>query len=147
MQFVSKGSPADGVLNVGDVIVGAGGKSLADSPDPRRVLGNAITAAETPDGKGRLTLEVERDGEAADVLVRIRALGEYSETWPFKCAKSKKILDRACKLLARGQYPDGHLQGELGMATSWGGLLLLAGGDPKYLDAARRAAYSLAEQP
>ena len=147
VQFISKGSPADGVLHVGDVIVGAGGKSLADWPDPRRVLGNAITAAEEPEGKGRLTLSVERDGEAEDVLVRIRALGKYSETWPFKCAKSKKILDQACKLLARGQYPDGHLQGELGMATSWGGLLLLASGDPKYLDAARRAAYSLAEQP
>jgi len=42
---VAKGSPADGVLNVGDVILGVGGKPF--SYDPRTEFGKALTSAET----------------------------------------------------------------------------------------------------
>jgi hypothetical protein len=41
---VAKGSPADGVLNVGDVILGVGGKPF--SYDPRTEFGMALTSAE-----------------------------------------------------------------------------------------------------
>ena len=41
---VEKGSPAEGVLAVGDVILGVGGKAF--SHDPRTELGKALTLAE-----------------------------------------------------------------------------------------------------
>ena len=41
---VDKGSPADGLLTVGDVILGVGGKPF--SYDPRTELGKALTLAE-----------------------------------------------------------------------------------------------------
>ncbi len=53
---VEKGSPADGILAVGDVILGVGGKPF--SYDPRTELGRALTIAETEAGSrpGRLQL-------------------------------------------------------------------------------------------
>ena len=42
---VEQGSPADGVLEVGDVIVGAGGQPF--SYDPRTEMGKALTLAES----------------------------------------------------------------------------------------------------
>lgn len=51
---VEKNSPADGVLSVGDVILGVGGKAF--SYDPRTELGKAITTAESETGGGRLVL-------------------------------------------------------------------------------------------
>ena len=53
-------SPADGVLAVGDVLLGAAGRPF--STDPRAELGRAITAAETEAGGGRLVLTRWRDG-------------------------------------------------------------------------------------
>jgi hypothetical protein len=50
---VEKGSPADGKLEVGDVILGVGGKPF--SYDPRTEFGKALTAAEAADGKLSLT--------------------------------------------------------------------------------------------
>jgi hypothetical protein len=146
VALVAKGSPAFGVLRPGDVIVGANGRAFREGTDPRMILGGAITASETSAEGGRLTLTVEREGRTVAVHVRLRVTGSYSPTWPFDCAKSERILERACAHLAAAQYPDGHLQGELGMATSWAGLLFLASGEARYLDNARRAAYWLTGQ-
>lgn len=140
---VPPGSPGAGRLRVGDVLVGAGGKALADDEDPRRVLGEAITAAETPAGAGKLHLAVLRAGKRKRLTVPIRVMGRYSDTWPHDCAKSRKILEEACAYLAREQFPDGHVEGEGIMATAWSALLWLAADDVKYLDNARRAVYFL----
>ena len=51
---VEPGSPADGVLAVGDVLLGAGGTAFAR--DPRTELGMAIRAAESTAGEGALRL-------------------------------------------------------------------------------------------
>jgi len=138
--------PAAGVLRVGDVLVGANGKAFAQGEDPRVALGDAITASETPAAGGKLRLTVERGGQRMQLTVPLRVLPPYGPNWPFDCPKSARILDEACAHVARAQYPDGHYPGELGMATAWNGLLLLASGEAKYLDNARRAAYWLTEQ-
>lgn len=54
VTVVDKDSPADGVLAVGDVLLGAGGKAF--SFGPCRELGRAITPAETEAGGGKLAL-------------------------------------------------------------------------------------------
>ncbi|MFM7867127.1 MAG: DUF6288 domain-containing protein, partial [Planctomycetaceae bacterium] len=48
---VAPASPADGIITVGDVILGVGGEQF--SYDPRTEFGRAVTAAETADGGGR----------------------------------------------------------------------------------------------
>jgi len=143
---IVKGAPADGILQEGDVILGANGTRFEEDQDPRVILGNAITESETTERKGRLTLLVQRNGAERTAHVPLRVMGSYSPTWPFDCAKSARVLKEACARLAAMQYPDGHLQGELGMATTWAGLLFLASGDAQHLDNARRAAYWLTEQ-
>jgi len=140
---VPTGSPAEGRLQTGDVIVGAGGEPLAGAEDPRRVLGEAITAAETKAGGGRLRLKLLRQGRPREVTVPIRVMGRYSDTWPYDCEKSKTILREACARLARQQFPDGHVVGQGAMATAWSALLWLAADDADYLDNARRAVYDL----
>ena len=52
---VDKGSPADGLLAVGDVILGVGGKPF--SYDPRTELGKALTVAESEAGGGNLVAD------------------------------------------------------------------------------------------
>ena len=55
---VAKGSPADGILEEGDVILGAGKTPFAY--DPRTEMGKALTAAETKEGKGELSLLIHQ---------------------------------------------------------------------------------------
>ena len=51
---IAEGSPADGVLEVGDVILGVGGKPFAY--DPRTEFGKALTFSESEAGGGKLPL-------------------------------------------------------------------------------------------
>jgi len=57
---VAKGSPADGILAVGDVILGVAGKPF--SHDPRSEFGTALTIAESEAGGGKLALTRWRAG-------------------------------------------------------------------------------------
>ncbi len=85
---VDKGSPADSVLAVGDVLLGAGGKAV--SFDPRTELGRAITAAETEAGGGKLALTRWRAGKSEEVVGKLPVMGGFSATAPFACPKSKR---------------------------------------------------------
>lgn len=143
---VAPGSPADGLLVPGDVILGANGAAFVEDEDSRMILGNAIGRSETKAKGGRLTLQIERRGRKISVDVKLRVVGPYGANWPFDCAKSRQILADACAYLAAGQFPNGYVEGEVGMATAWSGLLFLASGDVKYLDNARRAAYYLVDE-
>ena len=62
---VEKGSPADGILDSGDVILGVGGHPFDD--DARIRFANAITAAETEKGGGVLRLIRWRAGQSTNV--------------------------------------------------------------------------------
>ena len=96
---VEKGSPADGVLAVGDVILGVGGKPF--SFDPRTEIGKALTLAESEAGNGNLSLTRLRAGNSTEVVLKLPVLGTYSATAPYDCPKSKRILERGCRDLAK----------------------------------------------
>ncbi len=64
---VDKGSPADGVLEVGDVVLGVGGKLFTD--DARKSFGRAITEAEKAENGGILRLIRWRDGNSSAVRI------------------------------------------------------------------------------
>ena len=133
---VEKGSPAEGILAVGDVILGVSGKSF--SYDPRTEIGKAITTAESDAGGGKLTLTRWRAGKSEEVVVTLPVLGAYSITAPFNCSKSKRILEQGCKALAGKVSKSSHKDDPI--VRSFNALALLASGDPAYLPLVKKEA-------
>lgn len=131
---VDKGSPAEGILAVGDVILGTGGKPF--SHDPRTELGKALTAAEA--GPGGLALTRWRAGKTEEVIVKLPVLGSYSATAPYDCPKSKRILEQGCKALAEVIAAPNYRANPV--SRSLNALALLASGDPAYLPLVKREA-------
>ena len=124
VTHVGAKSPADGVMQVEDIILGVGGKLFQD--DARKSIALAIQDAEKPDSKGALKLTRWRGGKTEEVEVKLRVMGTYAETAPYNCPKSKLIFEEACKALE--QEP---LKEDLWGAVN--GLALLASGKPEYL--------------
>ncbi len=135
---VEKGSPADGVLEVGDVILGVDGKPF--SYDPRTEMGKALTLAESEAGQGKLSLTRSREGSSAEVVVKLPVLGSYGATAPFDCPKSKLILERGCKDLAKRMAEPSHAKRQDPIPRSLNALALLASGDPSYLPLIKKEA-------
>ena len=119
---VDAGSPADGVLAAGDVILGIGETPFG--ADPRKALGRAITEAETEAAKGVLKLLRWRGGTREVVSLRLKVMGTFSATAPYDCAKSRRIEDDALRYLAtRKQWSRFSLEA----------LAFLASGKPEYV--------------
>lgn len=105
---IDQDGPADGKLQVGDVIIGVGKKVFAY--DARKALAAAINEAEKEKNKGELTLLVRRPstdstssrkatGEEVEVVVTLPVMGTYSPTAPFDCEKTDKIIDNAVEYM------------------------------------------------
>lgn len=131
---VAKGSPADGILAVGDVILGVGGKPF--SHDPRTEFGKALTAAEA--GAGGLTLTRWRDGASSEVVVKLPVLGNYSATAPYDCPKSRRILEQGCEALADRMEDPAYAKRQNPITRSLNALALLASGNRDYLPRVRK---------
>lgn len=124
VTHVGAKSPADGVMKVDDVILGAGGKLFTD--DARKSIAAAIQQAETESSKGILKLTCWRAGKIAEVQLKLNVMGTYSATAPYDCPKSKRIFEGACKALEQERL-------EENWRGSISGLALLASGKPEYL--------------
>lgn len=124
---VEKGSPADGLVNVGDVITGVGGAMFNDNT--RKLLADAIDEAETEKAKGILTLELS-DGKKIDLPLKV--LGGYSGTAPADCPKSDAIITRTADHLAASKQFGRMEVGLLG---------LMATGEPKYIEVVKAAVH------
>ena len=133
---VDKGSPADGVLQVGDVLLGVGGQRF--SYDPRVEFGKAITVAETAAGGGKLSLTRWRAGKTEEVTLKLPVLGSYSATAPYNCPKSQRILEQGCKALAEKVAKPAHPEDPI--VRSLNALALLASGHPAYLPLVKQEA-------
>ena len=131
---LAPGSPADGILAVGDVILGVGTEPFAH--DPRTELGRALTTAESEAGKGRLSLLRWRAGETKTVTVTLPVLGSYSATAPYDCPKSQRILEQGCAALARRMAEASYRPNPIPRCLN--ALALLASGDREYLPLVRR---------
>ncbi len=128
---VETGSPADGILGEGDVILGVVGEKF--SYDPRTELGKAIGQAEAAGGE--LALIRWRKGKTDTVVIPLEVLGAYAPTAPFDCPKSRLIFEKGCKAIAR-QMSENPEQGN-GIVRSLNALALLASGNPEYLPLVR----------
>ena len=131
VTHVGAKSPADGVMKVDDVILGAGGKLF--SHDARKSFGKAIGEAEKTENKGILTLTRWRAGKTEQVQLKLRVTGTYSDTAPYKCPKSRRIFEEACKVLEKEPLPE-NWHGAIS------GLALLATGKAEYLPRVREFA-------
>ena len=145
VTMVDKGSPADGIIAVGDVILGVGGKEF--SYDPRTEFGKALTVAESEAGGGKLSLIRWRPigdaqgkaGKTETVVVKLPVLGTYSATAPYDCPKSKRILELGCAALAKRIAQPNYRENAI--TRSLNALALLASGDPQYLPLVRKEAH------
>ena len=96
---VAAGSPADGVLAKGDVILGLAGKPFA--ADARIRFARALTEAEKNENRGLLKLIRWRAGKTDNVVVKLAVMGDYSPTAPYNCPKSKRIFEQGCRTIAK----------------------------------------------
>ena len=118
VKYVWSGSPADGKIQVGDVIIGANGSAFVtphttgswgwDSSikygydGPWRDMAVAIENSEA--GSGALTLSIQ--GES-DVVLNLDPIGGFSATFPYNCPKSDQIVNEALAYLALQQEGNG----------------------------------------
>ncbi len=135
---VDAGSPADGMIAVGDVILGVGGKPF--SFDPRTEFGRAITAAESGSGAGRLVLTRWRAGNTEDVTLSLPVLGSFSTTAPYDCPKSQRILQQGLKSLGAHMTQENYAEQTDPIPRCLNALALLAGGEAADLPLVQREA-------
>ena len=135
---VEKGSPADGKIAVGDVLLGAGGKAFTF--DPRTELGRAVTAAETEAGGGKLALTCWRAGKSEKVVLKLPVMGSFSATAPYDCPKSKRVLEQGIQALAAKIAGPEYANITDGIPRSLNALALLASGDAAHLPLVKREA-------
>lgn len=126
---VAEGSPAAGVVQVGDVILGVAGKAF--SYDPRTEFGKALTIAESEAGAGKLNITRWREGQTEEIVITLPVLGTYSATAPYDCPKSKRIVELSGKALATSLEKKGGNGDPIVRALN--GLGLLATGNPEFL--------------
>ena len=151
---VDQGSPADGILTVGDVILGINNQPF--SRDARYAFSDAITAAEASDGK--LPLLRWRGGKTESVTLQLAPLGSYTDTAPFNCPKSQSILHSGSQSIAaqmQRSYPNIKTASwqNTNTRTSYGegvitdmanSLALLASGKPEYSELVQKFAHAYA---
>jgi len=128
VREVRPGSPAAGILRVGDVIYSANGKMLGD--DEEMTMSAAITASEAEDGK--LLLGVHRDGKNLDVELKLKVMGRYSATSPWNCLKSERIVRDLEQVLVQKGAPGGFLDTDA--------MFLLGAGSPEHQWLVRKTA-------
>ncbi len=135
VTHVGAKSPADGVMRVGDVIVGVDAKPFDN--DARKLIAAAIQRAETNEAQGDLNLLVWREGKTQDIRLKLRVMGEYDPQNPLASAKARLIFDEACQALANE-----------GIADDWAGpvsgLAMLASGRDEFVPTVREYAHKVA---
>ncbi|MDX1681178.1 MAG: DUF6288 domain-containing protein, partial [Akkermansiaceae bacterium] len=136
-------APANAVLQVDDVILGAVAGSngnVADfSSDCRKAFAAAITEAEKS-GQGTLRVKRWRSGSTANVNISVPTLGTYSATAPYSCPKSAAILDGVRNKMVADLLADPNYLSR-GFGGACDAIALLAGvgpTDPNHADVQNR---------
>ena len=125
---VAAGSPADGVLQKDDVVLGLNGQPFSD--DARITFAKAINGAEKQ--SGALGLIRWRAGQTQNVEVKLPVLGSYAATAPYDCAKSKRIFEQGCAAIAKLGFKNRRGEIRIEIANALRALALLASGRQEY---------------
>jgi hypothetical protein len=111
--FQDAKSPARGLIEIGDMIVGANGRQFQSDhgfhrkqagsrgwQGPPFELAQAIEDSQGRDGK--LSLMVwpgGKQGAQKNVVVQLEPVGRFSPTYPWNCPRSDKLRQRLCSFL------------------------------------------------
>ena len=137
IKSIIPGSPADGVLQPYDIIVGI--NKTPFSLDARLAFSKALTEAEGSKASGKLKLLCVRDGTTSTFTLQLPVMGDFSKTAPHNCTKTDRIVEQSAATLAK-HMPD---RGFSGLSGALNAMLLLATEDPAYLDHVRRSAMNM----
>ena len=138
---VEAGSPSDGILEKGDVILGVNKKPF-DS-DARIAFADAVMRAEARDGQ--LSLLCWRNGETRSLSVKLPALGRYSKTAPYGCMKSKRIFEQGCRHIAKQGFKNKRGKLQINIPNDLAALALLASGKKEYMPMVKEYADAVAD--
>jgi len=163
IEDVVKGSPADGVLQKGDVILGimspkagqdtGGGKFALEA---RHSMAIAIEEAEKKANGGKLVLNIWRPstklgagkGKVMPVTLTLKVLGSYSDTAPWDCEKTNALIEQLSQvIMKRGFFQErkGKESHRGGIDTKLDALGILATGEEKYMPEMRKYARAVAK--
>ncbi len=149
IKYVFPSSPAAGHVEVGDLILGAGGELFQEphrngygekvfgADGPLSEFAQVLEACQSGDSQGKLSLTLQRGNEMKEVVLDVgQKYGTYSATYPGTCAKSDKVLAELLAYLVEHQSEDGSFGNPV--HNTFAPLALLASGDAKYLPAIER---------
>lgn len=149
VRHVFAASPAYGVVEVGDHVVGAAGHPFTTPhrngygmkvfgpQGPLLDFANALEACQGAAGDGRLALELLRDGERIAVTLDIgQRYGAFGPNFPADCKKSEQLLAELQARLLGWQREDGSFGDPV--CDTFAPLALLAGGSAEQLAAVLR---------
>ncbi len=126
VQHIMPGSVAQGRIQKGDWIVGAGGRDFVENADlgkftklggrgPVGEFAIALEACQSSSGNGILNLVVERNRRRVPVSLSVgKVYGSYSPTYPFNCPKSDKLTTELVN----------YIRNELDENGNWGGIIV-----------------------
>lgn len=136
------GSPSEGKLFHGDFLYGVNGKPFSENMFNE--VAEAITKAETEEAKGKMSFLVLRDNRKMTVEIKLEVLGTYSDTAPYNCPKTDRIVANAEAFLARHGGTARTSKGgtEHPVYSNADAMFLLAAGTVKYQGLVRRQVYS-----
>jgi hypothetical protein len=120
--FQDAKSPAKGKIKIGDMIIGANGKTFhtphgfhrkrAGSrgwQGPPFDLALAIEDSQGKDGKLDLTVMTGDGKSGRDVVtLQLKPVGRFSETYPWNCPRSDKLLEELCDFMFEDGVPKGR---------------------------------------
>lgn len=151
VRHVLTGSPAEGLVQVGDHIIGAGGQSFRTAHQngygmevfgARGPVGDfavALEACQGAAGSGRLALEVERAGETLKLELPIgQKYGAFGPNYPLDCQKSERIRRELLEYLLPSQQENGSFGDPV--LDTFIPLALLASGEAQHMAAVERNA-------
>lgn len=149
VRHVFASTPAHGRIEVGDVLLGAGGRPFQEAHQngygmkvfgargPVAQFAAALEHGQTAAGEGRLLLTVRRAGAVRDVELDVgRRYGAFAATYPSDCAKTDRILAELYQYLRDHQRDDGSFGNPV--HDTFAPLALLASGDARNLPAVER---------
>ncbi|NQT89600.1 hypothetical protein HQ560_22715 [bacterium] len=137
-------SPASGLVELDDVIIGANGRLFTDAMDPRPAMGYALVNSQTPALGGKLTLQLARKGAAMNVALDIGAALPFARTWPFDCKRSAQVAEAALRCVIDNSREARNLANIHAGGGFWTLQFLMASGDDTAMDLARRGIYAMA---
>jgi len=121
VKYVFPGSPADGLIMPGDVIIGVNHREFQKVytfgywfgfgyEGPLTEFGQAVEESEKH-FNGTLNLTVLRDGATINVDVQINSKGVFADTFPYNCSKSAILRAEAIQALLDLQKENGNWPG------------------------------------